>query len=133
MLFRSAAVLMYEHLVILPDHLDLGPMLFTQARSQIRQVKRQLYPKITAHSNAGRPMQALVFNAQAIVETGDEGDYFNIQFSGAGFASKEVFDMAIDLSKTMKDYRPRDEDLAEETQRSEGASRPEGDSSRSDI
>jgi hypothetical protein len=104
-----AAVLVYEHLVILPDHLDLGPAFLSFARSQIKKVRRELYPKIAIHNSAGRPMQALCFLASAIEEKGAEGLYYNVTFRSAGWASKELFELACQWSKHFERIRPQDD------------------------
>jgi len=104
-----AAVLVYEHLVILPDHLDFGPAFLSFARSQIKKVRRELYPKIAIHNSAGRPMQALVFRATAIEEKGAEGPYYNVSFRSAGWATKEVFELACQWSKHFERIRPQDD------------------------
>jgi hypothetical protein len=110
-----AAVLMYEHLVILPDFPDLGPTFFTFARSQVKKVRRELYPKIMLHGNAGRPMQALRFRAEAVEEQGQEGSYFNVKFTSAGWASEGEFKQAVDLQKRFGGLKSRDEaDIAGE-------------------
>ena len=110
-----AAVLMYEHLVIMPDFPDLGPTFFTFARSQIKKVRRELYPKIMLHGNAGRPMQALRFRAEAVEEQGAEGSFFNVKFTSAGWATEAEFKQAVDLQKRFGGMKSRDEaDIAGE-------------------
>jgi hypothetical protein len=119
-----AAVLMYEHLVILPDYPELGPAFFTFARSQIKKVRRELYPKIMLHGNAGRPMQALRFRAEAVEEKGPEGNFFNVKFTSAGWASETEFKMATDLQERFGGMRSRDEaDIAGETETKSTASK----------
>ena len=84
-----AATLFYDYLVFLPDHLDIGPAVITLARSAIRKAKKGLNDKIKLHQSQGRPMQALMFEAKSIEETGDEGPYKNWSFTGAGFVQDE--------------------------------------------
>src|SRR5690349_13800467 len=55
-----AATLFYEYLVLLPDHLDLGPAVMMLQRTQIKKARKGLNDKIAMHEGAGRPMQALV-------------------------------------------------------------------------
>lgn len=127
-----AAVLMYEHLVILPEFPELGPAFFTQARSQIKQVRRQLYPKIALHNNAGRPMQALRFTAQVIEQQGDEGPFYNVSFRSNGWATEEEFKTAVGLHEKFGTMRAKDEEEAAReagTHSPEsGAGKPAGDS-----
>ena len=121
-----AAVLMYEHLVIMPDFPNLGPTFFTFARSQIKKVRRELYPKIMLHGNAGRPMQALRFRAEAVEEQGAEGSFFNVKFTSAGWATEAEFKQAVDLQKRFGDLKARDEaDIAGESATT-GAGAPKG-------
>jgi hypothetical protein len=105
-----AAVLMYEHLVILPEFAELGPAFFTFARSQIRKVRRELYPKVALHGNHGRPMQALRFRASVVEDKGPEGPFFNVTFSSAGWATKQQFDLACSMQEKFDRMRPRDPD-----------------------
>jgi len=119
-----AAVLMYEHLVILPDFPDLGPAFFTFARSQIKKVRRELYPKIMLHGNAGRPMQALRFRAEAVEEQGQEGSFFNVKFTSAGWASEDEFRVATSLQERFGRMRSRDEaDIAGDVESKASASK----------
>lgn len=104
-----AAVLMYEHLVILPAYPELGPCFFTFARSQIKQVRRQLYPKIALHNDAGRPMQALRFTASVVEQQGEEGAFFNVAFRASGWASEDEFGRATALFKRFGSMRDKDE------------------------
>lgn len=104
-----AATLFYEYLVILNDHLDLGPAVISTARSQIKQAKKGLNTKIDFHQNAGRPMQALVFTGKPITENGDAGDYFNWNFASGGFAPEEVFNSAMKFKDTLTEYKVQDE------------------------
>jgi hypothetical protein len=110
-----AAVLMYEHLVILPEFPDLGPTFLTFARSQVKKVRRELYPKVMMHGNSGRPMQALRFRATTVEEQGAEGPYFNVKFTSAGWANEAEFKMAVDLQERFGRFKSRDEsDIANE-------------------
>lgn len=109
-----AAVLLYEHLVILPEFPELGPAFFTFARSQVRKVRRELYPKIALHGNHGRPMQCLRFRAAVVEDKGPEGPFFNVTFSSAGWATKDQFDLACRMQEQFDRMRPRDADAPDE-------------------
>ena len=105
-----AATLFYDYLVFLPDHLDLGPAVITLARSQIRRAKKGLNDKIQLHKTNGRPMQAIVFEAKSIEETGEEGPYKNWSFTGAGFVQdKSLFQMAHEHRNALGDIVIQDE------------------------
>lgn len=104
-----AATLFYEYLSLLPDHLDLGPVVISLTRSQIRKAKKGLNDKIAMHASAGRPMQSLVFKAKSIKESGQEGDYYNWQFFSNGFAPEVIFKQAWDLKDALATYKVQDE------------------------
>lgn len=109
-----AATLFYEYLVLMPEHLDLGPAIISMARSQIKQAKKGLNTKIDFHRNAGRPMQALVFDGKTMSETRDGGEYFNWSFAQAGFAEEAVFNSAREYAETLTDYQVKDEGNTDE-------------------
>lgn len=105
-----AATLFYEYLVLLPEHLDLGPALLSLTRSQIKAAKKGLNDKIKLHQGAGRPMQALNFLAKSVGDKNDDGqDFKNLQFTGNGFVSEDLFKMALGFADTLKDYKVQDE------------------------
>lgn len=127
-----AATLFYEYLVILPDHMDLGPAVVSLARSQIRRAKKGLNDKIQLHGAAGRPMQSLGFRALPIKDKNADGQEFrNWQFTANGFASEPLFNAARELETALSEFRVSDEDgaVAEQT----GGASTEGDSQRTDI
>lgn len=110
-----AATLFYEYLVLLPDHLDLGPVMLSLARSQIKKAKKGLNDKIALHSSAGRPMQALVFEMKSVVDNSPSGDFKNFHFSGLGFASEPLFLRARTLEGALNvRYRVQGEEGIEE-------------------
>lgn len=109
-----AATLFYEYLVILPDHLDLGPAIISMARSQIKMAKKGLNTKIDFHRNQGRPMQALQFVGKIVEENGDMGPYFNWSFAAGGFAPEELYNSAKGYSETLTDYKVQDEGATDE-------------------
>lgn len=110
-----AATLFYEYLVLLPDHLDLGPAIMSLARSAIQPARKGLNDKLRLHQSAGRPMQAIKFKARSTAERNNAGqDFRGWQFLGAGFASEEVFNEAYNLSKVLTDYIVKDEGQVDE-------------------
>lgn len=115
-----AATLFYEYLILLPEHLDLGPAVLSLARSAVRHARKGLNDKISMHKSAGRPMQAIKFKAKSIGEKNDSGqDYRNWQFTGAGFASEEVFKSAHELSTMLTDYVVKDEGKVDDKAKSD--------------
>lgn len=111
-----AATLFYDYLVFMPDHPDLGPSVITLARSAIRKAKKGLNDKIKLHATQGRPMQAIMFSAKSVEETGDEGPYKNWSFTGAGFVQDEaLFNMALEHKGALAEVKIADEaDTGEE-------------------
>lgn len=108
-----AATLFYEYLVLLPEHLDLGPCVISLTRSQIRRAKKGLNDKIRLHESQGRPMQALVFRAVSFNDKNADGnDFKNWQFRGNGFTPEELYRRARELKDLLKDYRVADEEVA---------------------
>ena len=56
-------------------------------------------------------MQSLVFRASAANEKNSDGqDYKNWAFTGSGFATEELFKMAIDLKDAMVSYSVQGEE-----------------------
>jgi len=94
-----AATLFYDYLVELPDYPELGPAVVSLARSQIKKAKKGLNDKIAMQANNGRPMQALIFEANSVEETSDGQDYKNWMFKSAGFVQDEA------TFKRMVEYR----------------------------
>ena len=87
-----AATLMYEYVVLLPNHLDWGPAVMLITRTAIKRAKKGLNDKILMHQNNGRPMQSVLFKAFVTEESaGANMDYFGWKFAGRGF----VNDMAV--------------------------------------
>lgn len=94
-----AATLFYDYLVELPDYPELGPAVVSLARSQIKKAKKGLNDKIAMQANNGRPMQALIFEANSVEENSDGQDYKNWMFKSAGFVQDEA------TFKRMVEYR----------------------------
>lgn len=107
-----AATLFYEYLVLLPEHLDLGPVVLSLTRSQIKKAKKGLNDKIQMHESAGRPMQALVFRAKVVKDSSQQGDFYNFQFVSAGFAPEPLFNQAWELKDALRTYKTQGEDDA---------------------
>jgi hypothetical protein len=107
-----AATIFYEYLILLPEHMDFGPVVLSLTRSQIKKAKKGLNDKIQMHASAGRPMQALIFVAKVVKEEGQEGAYFNFQFTSGGFAPKPIFDQAWEMKDALRIYRVQDEEGA---------------------
>lgn len=104
-----AATMFYEYLVLLTDHLDVGPVVLSLTRSQVKKAKKGLNDKIKLHESAGRPMQSLVFCAKVTKEEGPSGAFFNFQFHSAGFAPEKIYNMAWDMKDTLTTYKTQDE------------------------
>lgn len=118
-----AATLFYEYLVLLPNRLDLGPAVLSLARSQIKKAKRGLNDKIKLHEKAGRPMQAIVFQAKPVDDQNPDGQAFkNFQFLGNGFASKELYEAAMDLRNSLTNYAVGGEEEAAHEEQAAGGS-----------
>jgi hypothetical protein len=111
-----AATMFYEYLIILPDHPDWGAAVLSLSRSQIRKAKKGLNDKIQLHRSAGRPLQSLVFNAKSVDEQSASGSYKNFQFTQNGFAAKEMYDYAMELSQMLHTYQVADEGAAAQEQ-----------------
>ena len=110
-----AATLFYEYLVLLPDHMDLGPAVISLARSQIKKAKKGLNDKISLHKANGRPLQSIKFSAKTVVEQNESNqDYFNWSFTGAGFATKEQFEHARELAGLLENYAVQNEGETDE-------------------
>lgn len=108
-----AATLFYDYLVLLPDFIELGPVVISLARSAIRRTRKGLNDKIRLHESAGRPMQSLVFRAKSIDDTNSDNQEFkNWMFTSNGFASEALFKQAIAMKDALADYKVLDEEGA---------------------
>lgn len=109
-----AATLFYDYLVFLPDHLDLGPAVISLARASIKKAKKGLNDKISLHQTNGRPMQALVFEANSVDESSDSGGFKNWQFTSAGFNMDEaLFNTAREHMGALANYKVQDEGMTD--------------------
>lgn len=118
-----AATLFYDYLVLLPNHLDLGPAVLSLTRSQIKNAKKGLNDKIQLHQNSGRPMQAVGFRAKPVKDRNDANqEYYNLQFTGNGFASEALYEKALELKGMLSNYRLQDEESAAEAERTSAPS-----------
>lgn len=117
-----AATMFYDYLVLLADHLELGPVMISLSRSAIRPAKKGLNDKISLHASANRPMQSLIFKASSTNETNPDGqDYKGWKFTSAGFVQSEtVFNEAVEYGRMMATFRVADE-MADDTAVSSGA------------
>lgn len=105
-----AATLFYEYLVIMPEHLDLGPAVISLARSAVKKAKKGLNDKIALHGGNGRPMQSVQFEAKSVADQNDSNQEFaNWHFTGAGFASEELYNKAVEYGKALGDYKVQEE------------------------
>jgi len=108
-----AATLFYEYLVLLPDHLEFGPAVLSITRSAVKKAKKGLNDKIQLHQNAGRPMQAIVFQAKSFTDKNTVNqDFKNWQFNGNGFASEALYNQAKELETALQNYKVQDEEAA---------------------
>ena len=108
-----AATLFYDYLVILPDHMDLGPSVISMVRSSVRVARKELNTKISTHASNGVPMQALVFEAGSFTDSNSAGeDFKNWTFKSAGFASEELFAKAQEYKGLLETYTVQDEESA---------------------
>ena len=122
-----AATMFYEYLIILPDHPDFGAAVMSLSRSQIRKAKKGCNDKVELHRSAGRPMQALVFSAKSVDEQSSSGSYKNFQFTQNGFASKEMYDYAMELSQKLHTYQVADEGVTAQEQEKPNTTNTESD------
>lgn len=109
-----AATMFYDYLVLLPDYLDLGPVMMSLTRSQIKNAKKGLNDKIELHRGAGRPMQSIRFTANSVNDQSDSGDYKNWQFVGNGFVDEALFNQAMELAKSLTTYKIQGEEDTDE-------------------
>lgn len=107
-----AATLFYEYLVLLPNHPEVGPVVLSLTRSQIKKAKKGINDKIQMHESAGRPMQSLIFMAKAVKEESQQGSFFNFQFVSSGFAPEPLFKKAWELKDVLRTFKVKDEEGA---------------------
>ena len=127
-----AATVFYDYAVLFPDRPDLGMAVISLARSAIKRAKQGLNDKIALHAANGRPLQSLVFEAKATVDTNEAGDFYNWRFTSAGFAPEAVYKQAVANGELMKRFRVADEDsLGGDASEGAGSSPPAPAPSRS--
>lgn len=122
-----AATLFYDYLVYLPDHPDMGMVVMSLARTQIKKAKRGLNDKIKMHADNGRPMQALIFKAKSVDDSADGQDFKNLMFMSAGFVQDEA------LFNQLREYRGALSNLKIQDEGDHGGKDPEGDSHEGDF
>ncbi len=104
-----AATLFYNYLVLLPQHMELGPVVISLARSAIKNAKRGLNDKIEFQKGNNRPMQSLKFIASAVDDTSPAGNFNNWKFRMGGYVDEELFNQATSIGETMKLFQVKDE------------------------
>lgn len=122
-----AATLFYDYLILLPDHLDLGPAVLSIARSGISRAKKGLNDKIKIHLDNGRPMQAVQFKAKAVDDTNTSNqNYKNYQFVGDGFVAEELYEQAVQYANSLVNFKVQGEEeaAAEEPQDGDTVRKP---------
>lgn len=87
---QPAATLIYEYLIYMPQYTELGPMIMSLARSQIKKGK----VINSAHQMTDAPMSGFRFRAESIQEQGEEGPFYNYQFKRAGWATEDEANQA---------------------------------------
>lgn len=107
-----AATVFYEYLVMLPDHMELGPVVISLARSAIKNAKKGLNDKIAMRSGAGQPLQAQQYTASSYTDNNGTNEYKNWRFAGAGFVDEGVYKAAVKAAETFTDYKVQDEEGA---------------------
>ena len=98
-----AATLFYDYVVLLPDHLDLGPAVISLARSALRKAKKGLNDKILLYARSGKPVHSVIYEATVTEESGPEGAFYNWQFGSVGYANEALFNIAGEAADAMRD------------------------------
>lgn len=109
---QPAATCHYEFLVFLPHAPELGPTILSLARSQLSPGKRL----VTNFETRGRMSDIFgcAFRAAIVEDTNAAGeDFYNFQFSNAGFVGKEFRDMVAAAADRFRDFRAADEEYAQ--------------------
>ena len=110
-----AATLFYEYLTIIPGRKDISPVMLVLARSAIKKAKKGLNDKVLMHRQNGNPMQALVFRARPFTDNNASGqDFYNWQFTGAGYADEETYKHAMYVADTVADFSADDKHYSDE-------------------
>ena len=118
-----AATLMYEYMVTLPDHPELSPVLIIATRSSIKKARKGLNDKILIHRKNGRPMQAIMFIATPCDDVNKDNQKFkNWAFRGAGFATEEQYNDAVNVANVFATYEAEDDAVAAATTADRGSS-----------
>lgn len=102
---NPAATLFYDYLVFMPDHQELGPALFSMARTATKRAKG-LNTKVNMRcESTGVDMQSLKFRAIVTTEDKDGQKYFNMDFQNNGFATEVELDRCLKIAERFKDFQ----------------------------
>lgn len=96
-----AATLIYEYLCYLPDYPELSPCLFGVTKTALpagKQLNTSLFM-------LRKPSASVIVRAWAIEDNRDAGDFFNVQFKTAGWATPELYAITSKLAEQHKDYK----------------------------
>lgn len=102
---NPAATEFHDYLIYMPEHPELGPALFSLARTAAKRAKA-LNSKIQMRCDAGGvDMQSLKF--KAVVTKEGEGDmaYYNIDFKNNGFASEAELARCLQIADRFVDFQ----------------------------
>lgn len=102
---KPAATLFYDYLIRLKDFPEVGPILFSFARSTAKSGK-DLQGKIELRN---KPMESQCFMLKPFEDQGDEGAFFNLTVAMNGWASEEVSLENEAYRERFKDFRSADE------------------------
>lgn len=117
---KPAASLTYHLMVAFPDFIDMSPAIIINTRSSVKPAKN-LISKIEL-----RPVDhyAQVYKMGLTKEIGDEGPYYNYQYTADGYVDEDQYAYAKGLYEKYgeADWKPNDEDADESDAGSGGGS-----------
>lgn len=119
---NPAATVFHDYLIFMPQHPEVGPVLFSMARTAAKRAKA-LNSKIEMRSEAsGVDMQALKFKAVVTSEEKDSQKYFNIDFKNNGFATEAELTRCLQIAERFKNFKGAgEEDTGEAETTAKGA------------
>lgn len=108
---NPAATVFFDYLVYLPAFPQLGPVLFSLARTGAKRAK-ELNSKIEMR---GGPMQSLKFTVGVSKEGEVGNEYYNTTFQSNGFATEDEFNKCMAIAKRFEDFQGAGEEETADT------------------
>lgn len=117
---NPAATVFHEYLIYMPEHSEMGPVLYSAARTGAKRAKG-LNSKIDMRCEAsGVDMQALKFRMVVTSEDKDGQKYFNVDYQNNGFATEAELARCLAIADRFKEFKGAGDEEADDAGPSKG-------------